>query len=330
MKCQYKKHKLSDSEKLWLTEASKTPDFDPKVAKVLLRDVLPRDFHPNNIDYRFYAHGKLTLLGLSLIDPDNPIFEMSDTVIKTVKGLIINNPHLETVKAVDVAAASGLSEQNVTTILGHIGELGRFYSAASGVGGGYNQFTLQGEDAFDEYLHYNSLDELLERRYTWLPASAHGPSIMQSMTLSDGATSKDDRVPIKLGSAFVLMAINPNNPSLEDTYNTIKEASLEFGITAYRADEIEHQGQITEQILLEIRTAEYLVADLSYERPNVYYEIGYAHAFNKKPILYRTAGTQLHFDLSVHNVPEYKNNSELRTMLRKRWEAILGRGGSNK
>lgn len=31
------------------------------------------------------------------------------------------------------------------------------------------------------------------------------------------------------------------------------------------------------------------------------------------------------FDLSVHNVPEYKNITELKELLTKRFEAILGR-----
>lgn len=167
----------------------------------------------------------------------------------------------------------------------------------------------------------HSVQEHFDRAFKILEQIPRPPNELGAAT----GTSRAGSLPIQSNTAFILMWMDKNHPELDDVANTFKETFAELGIHADRADDIEHQDVITDVILGRIRSSEFLIADLTGERPNVYYEIGYAHAIGKRPILYRRAGTPLHFDLSVHNVPEYKNITELRQSLRKRLEAMTGK-----
>ena len=119
-------------------------------------------------------------------------------------------------------------------------------------------------------------------------------------------------------TAFIMMAIDDSNPELEDIEAGIIEVFKGFGIKAITAKEIEPGEVITDHILSEIESSEFLIADLTHERPNVYYEIGHAHALNKRVFLVRKKGTKLHFDVVQRSCPEYENTTGLKTLLR-RW-----------
>lgn len=131
--------------------------------------------------------------------------------------------------------------------------------------------------------------------------------------------------PIQADSAFIMMWMDQNRPELEDVYATIKRCFKKFGISAERADDIEHTGRITEEIVNKIKSSEFLYADLTGARPNVYYEVGFAHALSRKVILYRKSGEPLHFDLAGYNCPEYKNLVDLETKLNLKLESMTGR-----
>ncbi len=337
----FKSHALSEAEHVWLSEVyNKLEKFDSRVAKVKLRDKLPEGFDPNEIDQRFLTQGKnLTILGVWYADPESLTLQHIEKVILAIKELIINKPGIEIITAQEVSTKTGIEESLVAIALYNLGTVGRFFSSSTGSSQaqGYSQVVLSGDNDYDEYLRFKTIDDLLEGYYTRPispspssvfvddSASYRSANLGQSEIAYQYASHPTKKHEIKRDTAFVLMAMDPNIPELEDVYQTIKEVCGTYEIKAYRADEIEHQDRITDLILREIELCEFLIADLSYERPNVYYEIGYAHALKKRPILYRKKGTKLHFDLSVHNVPEYRNMTELRSILNKRLAAILGR-----
>lgn len=337
MKLSSKTHLIPEPQRLWLQEMVKTKPFDPRVAKVKLMERIPDDFDPRTIDRRLCVEGKLTPIGVWHLDQSNEIFQILDKIIRTIKARIIELPGISEISAEELARRTGIDEGKVVRALKSLGDLGNFVRGSSNSpdGEGYLKIFLVGDDAYDEYLRYKDIDTILERYYTTRDPANLEPNYFTFETLLQnrvnpawrGTAQTVEHKSVKPNTAFVLMAIDPSKPELVDVYEAIKEGCKEFGIVAYRADEIQHQDKITDRILHEIETCEYLISDLSYERPNVYYEVGYAHAKNKKPILFRRAETRLHFDLSVHNVPEYKNATELRELLRKRLEAILGRAG---
>jgi len=133
----------------------------------------------------------------------------------------------------------------------------------------------------------------------------------------------------KPNTAFIMMRIDPTEPESEDIYDVYKDCFDKFGIKAIRADDIEHEEVITDKIIEEIKTSEFLLGDLTYERPSVYYEIGYAHSLGRRVIMYKRKGTHIHFDLAAYNCPEYSNMRDLRALLLRRLEDTTNRKPQN-
>lgn len=138
-------------------------------------------------------------------------------------------------------------------------------------------------------------------------------------------SSLDQRNNYRAGTAFIMMWMDPKQPELNDVADTVRSVFKNFDIKAVRADDIEHESLVTERILNEIKSSEFLFADLTGMRPNVYYEVGYAHALNKRVILFRKTGTDLHFDLAGYNCPDYQSLRDLKEKLTRRLEYLTNK-----
>jgi nucleoside 2-deoxyribosyltransferase len=116
--------------------------------------------------------------------------------------------------------------------------------------------------------------------------------------------------------AFVLM---PFHPEFDDVYKLgIKETAAECGILAERVDEQLYRENILAQIYRQIDAADLIVADMSGQNPNVFYEVGYAHAKGKLCILMTKDASHIPFDLALHRHIIYGSSiTGLKTKLRE-------------
>lgn len=94
---------------------------------------------------------------------------------------------------------------------------------------------------------------------------------------------------------FVLM---PFSPSFNDIYKFgIKGAAQDAGAYAERIDEQIFIEGMLDRIFNQISKADVVVADMTGRNPNVFYEVGYAHALNKIVILLTQDVNDIPFDL---------------------------------
>jgi hypothetical protein len=111
-------------------------------------------------------------------------------------------------------------------------------------------------------------------------------------------------------------------------WEVLKPAIEKAGYQPLRIDKKEYISKIDDEIIRQIRRSRFLLADLTGERCNVYYEAGFAHGL-KLPIFYTAKeGTTLHFDIRQYNCLFWKDDEldTFATALSFRIEAVLGRG----
>jgi hypothetical protein len=106
-------------------------------------------------------------------------------------------------------------------------------------------------------------------------------------------------------------------PSLVDYYHGIKRAAEATGlpIKLCRLDLLEGDYEISQKIMDEIDKAHIVLADFTLNARNVYFELGYARAKNRRVIQTARKGTVLEFDIRNWRTLFYRNATELEQKL---------------
>lgn len=126
------------------------------------------------------------------------------------------------------------------------------------------------------------------------------------------------------GRCFVAMWFDH---SMNDVFELgISKAVTECGFPApIRIDRKEHNNQITDEIMAEIRDAQFVVADFSGNRGGVYYEAGFARGLGR-PVIHCCRESDFndrHFDTKLINHIKWSDAADLRQKLAHRIKATI-------
>lgn len=137
---------------------------------------------------------------------------------------------------------------------------------------------------------------------------------------------REDQGEFTPGLVFVIMPYIGDD--MQAAYAAIVAECTKLNLRATRADEGEGSGIVLSQITSLIEEAEFLICDLTGERPNVYYELGYAHGVGNEALdilLIAKAGTVLHFDIAPLRVQYYNSAEHLGTIAAKQLSIMIER-----
>src|SRR4051812_16600522 len=121
------------------------------------------------------------------------------------------------------------------------------------------------------------------------------------------------KIPIEKNRCFILM---PFSEEFDMIYGQIKKSLHDNGYVCNRADEILGSKPIMNKILNEILRANYIIADLTSQNPNVFYELGIAHTFKdaQNIILITQRVSDIPFDIRhINNIIYEVNNMKYLT-----------------
>lgn len=157
----------------------------------------------------------------------------------------------------------------------------------------------------------------------WLRTARGKMPVKKKLAKARGAETtkkppkKSKHVKSKNVKQDICFTIMPFSDWFQDYYEHIYVPAIEAAdLKSCRADDLYRPGTIVQDIWDYTKSAKLVLADLTGRNPNVFYELGLAHALAKPVILLSETIDEVPFDLRALRVIEYNKNESA-------WGAIL-------
>jgi hypothetical protein len=261
MKYKLPKIEISVPGQIWMkaiySKMKKGEQVEYRHLRAELVGTLPLSFVPDEIDNRLLqGRVSLTLLGIWNIDPESDFIIKTDSVIRGIANLLTINPEITRLDANLVAEQIHISIKEVRVIFILITLFGPSYYWSGGQfssdGYGFDEIWIEGYDRFEQYARYQGIEKELWNFYNReSQPNCISPTAFVAMWLSD-----------------YMMGVFSKN---------ISKAIEEEGYVPFIISLKEHNEDICDNIIAEIRKSKFLIADFTGQRGGVYFEAGFAY-----------------------------------------------------
>src|SRR5262249_24104512 len=117
---------------------------------------------------------------------------------------------------------------------------------------------------------------------------------------------------VNMDTCFVIMPIGrgKDREKWRDIYEAVFKQSVDasgLDLRCERADDIHESGSIMKQVLMQLNSARIVLADLTTQNANVFYELGVRHALEKRSVLVGQSPDDSPFDTRQYRMLVYKH-----------------------
>jgi hypothetical protein len=193
----------------------------------------------------------------------------------------------------DQLAAMGADEAAIQRVYLLI----RYEPWTAGSGSGPQGLEIWIGRAVRRFRGVQTIEEYLARRADFFGQAARIPPAVR-LGLRPGTVPGIEQRAMEEKEGKYIFVIMPLKSEFDDVYKTIRTACGKFpGVTFDRADDWSQTGRITDQIVAALKAADLIITDITDQNPNVMYELGFAHALEKRVIVLN-AGQGSPFDVA--------------------------------